>query len=401
MIIHLAFRNLLRNKRRTMTILLTLMMGTGALFLYHGFNNGIMNQYRENTIRSRYGNGHITTSGYGERVYEKPWEHWIENWTEIESFLKEDKRVQYVFPRLSFFALLTNGAITVSGAGQGIIPERENEFFTALNVDIGTMLDETSDGAIVGIGLARSLDLKVGDRLTILANTIYGSLNGIDVTVKGIFHTGAKEFDDRVFRIPLRLAQTLLDTTMVETVALGLDRVDSFDDVYKRFKERYTKFDLTRFEILDKIYYQNSIDFLKSQFAFIRLIILVIVVLGIFNTVLIAVYERKQEIGNLRANGESKGSVMRLLITEGALYGIIGSLLGIIIAYLICATVIRNGMPMPPGPGITRQFMVKVELDSLYAINTVFLGILTTLIGTTLAGLRVVKRPIAELLRSI
>ena len=79
MLLRLALRNLLRNVRRTVALVVTVAIGTGSLFIFHGFNTGIMNQYRDNTVHARFGHGQIQTRGYGERVYERPWEHWIEH----------------------------------------------------------------------------------------------------------------------------------------------------------------------------------------------------------------------------------------------------------------------------------------------------------------------------------
>ena len=73
-------------------------------------------------------------------------------------------------------------------------------------------------------------------------------------------------------------------------------------------------------------------DWLNAQFGVIQIIIVTIVVLGIFNTVSTGVLERKQEIGTLRANGESRYDVMRLLCLEGLALGVLGAALGIIVA---------------------------------------------------------------------
>src|SRR5689334_899720 len=125
MMLLVAFRNLCRNRRRTLAIILTVALGMGALFCLDGFNQGIMNEYRDNTIHARYGNGQINTSGYRGKVYEKPWEHWITNWDDLRNFLEKQPAVKRIFPRVSFFALLTNGKITVSGLGQGIDGKEE------------------------------------------------------------------------------------------------------------------------------------------------------------------------------------------------------------------------------------------------------------------------------------
>lgn len=396
----MAFRNLFRNIRRTIAVILTVALGTGALFLFDGFNHGILNQYRDNTIHAHYGHGQINLMGYREKVYEKPWEHWITNYDALHSFLKKQPGVEYVFPRVSFFALLTNGKITVSGFGQGVDGQSESKFFNALNVISGETLSDQPEGILLGRGLARALDVKPGDMVTVLANTIYGTLNGVDLVVTGIFHTGSQDFDDRIFRIPLKQAHLLLDTDRIESVALGLKSLDSWKPVSEAVEKQFPEMETTPFAVLDEVYYQHSVDWLKSQFKVIQIIILTIVLLGIFNSVSTSILERKQEIGNLRANGESIADIMKLLACEGVALGIIGSIVGIALSILITETILRHGILMPPAPGLTRQFHVMIEPRAGMALYTFIMGVATALVATVIAGIRVARMPIGDALRS-
>lgn len=405
MIYQLAFRNLFRNPRRTAAVLITVATGSASIFLFHGFNAGIMNQYRENTIHSRYGHGQINEKGYREKVFEKPWEHWMKDTQALETRLKSLPGVQYLFPRVEFFALLSNGRTNISGRGQGIDGVQESKFFNTLNVETGRLLTDESEGILLGKGLARALDVKPGDRVTVLANTIRGTMNGVDLTVTGIFHTGSKDFDDVVFRIPLKQAHVLLDTDQIETLTLGLDPLhdtpENWKNVENTIAQEFQNLEATSFAVLDKVYYQHSVDWLGSQFAVIQMIILTIVILGIFNTVSTGVFERKQEIGNLRANGESSGDVLLLLMGEGISMGVFGALMGLLIAYLMNAILLRNGILMPPAPGITRQFHVRIEPQWMQALVAFVLGAVTAALGTFLAALKVINLKISDLLRSV
>jgi putative ABC transport system permease protein len=400
MVLALAWRNCVRNYRRSLAVILTVGVGAGALFTFNGFNTGIMNQYRANTIRSRFGHGQVNLAGYRGQVFEKPWEHWIENPETVIAKMRDIPGVTHVFPRLEFYALLTNGSTTLSGRGQGIDGAAEASFFTALNIEQGQMLTGQPDGVMLGQGLARSLRLKVGDRVTVLGNTIYGSINGVDLTVVGIFHTGAKEFDDRVFRLPLAHAQKLLDTPKVESIAVGLRSIEDWEPFAKAVAPEGSGLEAVPFAVLDKVYYQNAVDWLGSQFRVIRLVILFIVVLGIFNTVSTGVLERKREVGNLRANGEATRDVMALFLAEGALLGVGGALFGIAFAYLANVTIMSKGILMPPSPGLTRQYHVLIELQAWNAFEVFLLGSLCALIGTFLAAYKVSRMPIGEALRS-
>jgi putative ABC transport system permease protein len=385
-----ALRNLLRNVRRTLAVLLTVAVGTASLFLFHGFNAGIMNQYRDNTIRARY----------GHRAFDKPWEHWIAYGPGLRDEIARAPGVREVFPRVTFAGILTNGRVDVSGVGQGIDGEAEARFFTTLNVVDGAPLGAEPDGIVLGQGLARALDVRPGDRVTVLASTLRGTMNGVDLTVTGVFHTGAKEFDDSVFRVPLAQAQALLDTDRVETIALGLRALDDWDAAASAIVAAHPDLEATSFAKLDEVYYQHSVDWLKAQFGVIQIIILTIVLLGIFNTISTAVLERKQEIGDLRANGESSLDVLALLALEGALLGVLGALLGLALGLAVVHGVIPHGIVMPAAPGITRQFAVRIELQPSMALATFAMGTCAALVATVLAALRVARLPIGEALRA-
>ena len=401
MLIVVALRNLLRNPRRTFAVLLTVAVGVGSIFIFDGFYTGIMNQYRENAIHAAYGHGQVNTNGYRLKVFEKPWEHWIDDADKVTKELSAIDGVTQVFPRVEFFALLTNGRVTVSGRGQGVVGKDEAGFFNTLNVEEGVTLSDQPDGILLGRGLARALDVKPGDRVTVLGNTIHGSINGLDLVMTGYFHTGSRETDDVLFRIQLDQAQLLLDTKRVETIALGLRHLDDWDPVAAQIDQRFPNLESAPFAELDKVYYQHSVDWLKSQFAIIQIIILTIVLLGILNTVATAILDRKQEIGNLRANGESFGDVMKMLALEGVALGVLGAAFGLLIALVVVFGFLRNGILMPAAPGLTRQFHVFIELQPPMAGWTFVMGIVTASVGTTLAGWRVARMSIGEALRSV
>ena len=401
MLIRLALRNLLRNPRRTAAVLLTIAVGTGSLFIFHGFNTGIMNQYRDNSIHARFGHGQVNTRGYRDQVFERPWEHWINDWRGVESRLRRVPGVEFVFPRLGFAALLTNGQVTVAGRGEAIDGAVESKFFTTLNVIEGRTLGGEPDGILLGRGLALALDAHPGGQLAVMAQDVHGTMSRATLTVVGVFHTGSREIDDGLFRIPLVQGQALLGTDRVELIALGLRAVDDWDAVQRVIDTEFPDLEAAPFAVLDKVYYQHSVDWLAAQFAVIRLIILGIVVLGIFNTVSNSVLERKQEIGNLRANGESMAEVMLLLALEGAALGLLGGALGILLALGLDFAFLREGILMPPAPGLTRQFHVLIEFQPAMAVIAFLLGAGATLIATVLAGVRVVRMPIGEALRAV
>ena len=401
MVLFLSFMNLFRNYRRTLAILLTIALGTGVLFSFKGFINGVLNQYRESTIHAHYGHGQIHTKNYRESVYAEPWKHWIGNREEIEKFLIEQKAVTHIFPRNHFPALLKHGNVTVSGFGHGILAEKEAGFFNRLNIEIGAPLTTQQKGILLGKGLAKALNVNPGDKVILLVSAIDGVMSEAEFIVSGIFHTGSLDFDGRIFRVQLAEAQALLKTKDIELISLGLRSHTDWDSFAEVFEKAFPQLEATSFNVLDKVYYQHSVDWLNAQFKVIQIIILSIVILGIFNSVSASILERKQEIGNFRANGESVIDIMKLITLEGIFLGILGSCLGLAIAFVAMKAFLDHGILMPPGPGLTRPFYICFHFEWPMVFSTLGLSAGAAIFASVLAGLRVAKMPIAKALRAI
>lgn len=383
-----------------MAILCTIALGTGALFSFDGFIHGVLEELRYTTIHANYGFGQIHTRGYRGNVFEEPTKHWISHGQPLQDFLYEIDGVEYVFPRVGFSALLKHGNITVGGAGQGVHAEEEAKFFHTLNIEEGEALTVESNGMVLGHGLARALKLKPGDEVMVIATSTKGVINKDKFVVTGIFYTGSVHFDSRAFRIQLPAAQKLLKTSRIESISLGLRDLSDWDFVESQVEAYFPDLEATPFHVLDKINYQHSVDWLKAQFNVVQIIILSIVLLGIFNSLSASILERKQEIGNLRANGESVFQVMRLIITEGFLLAVFGSLLGSATAYSLLMLFVNKGLLMPPGPGQTRQFLVTFSFTWSMVFFSLLLSSIAAIFASFLAGIKVAKMSIAKSLRA-
>lgn len=393
----IAYRNLFRNSRRTVASLLMVSFGAGGLMIYQGFNRGITNQYRENRIHVRYGHGELFPKGYREKVSEKPWTRWFENPEVIEKSLRSIPKVIDVYPRVTFYSLLQKGEITLAGVGEGVVPEKENRFFDRLNFEEGSPLKGPGE-VILGKGLARSLSANVGDRITLLSQTVNSQMNGADVEVVGIFHTGSKDFDDSAFRVELTDAQSLLDTKRVEHFAIQTEGVEVWPEVEAEAHRILPEYDIVPFDELDAVFYRNSVNFLNSQFQFIRMILLVIVGLGIFNMISVGLMERSSEVGALRANGEPRSRLLKIFLMENLYIGIFGGCLGIAIATVLNATLLAEGIPMPPGPGITRQFMVWIEIAPSHYVQALVLPAVTTVLASIYPIVKLLRASVPSLL---
>ena len=130
------------------------------------------------------------------------------------------------------------------------------------------------------------------------------------------------------------------------------------------------------------------------------IIIYMLVILAIINSISTSIIERYQELGNLRANGESKFDLFKTLMLESSILGLAGSAIGIIIALTISNFFLKSGILMPPPPSLSLPIRVFIPFSFKMILISVFFGIITSLLATLVASIQAIKIPIVNLLRS-
>lgn len=398
-ILYIAWRNLFRNPRRTIASLLTVSLGAGCLTIYQGFNNGMTNRYRENRIRVQYGHAQLYPKNYRSQAIEEPWKVWFTDPVIIEQKLKSVKNVIEVYPRITVFSIIQKGGISLTGKGEGVNAQRENSFFDHLNFENGKSLAGPGE-IILGKGLAAGLGAKENDTVTLLSQTVSGQMNGADFVVSGIFHTGIKDFDDTMFRIDLKDAQSLLATDRVEYFSLQTTGVQDWESVRMGVEASLPDYEIVSFDELDSAFYGNAVRFLNSQFQFIRFILLLLVGLGIFNMISVGLLERAPEVGALRANGEPRSRLFKIYLIESGMIGFLGGMIGLTLAWITVHTFLVGGISMPPAPATTRWLLVLIEILPEHYLQALSLAVCTTLLASLMPIVRLMRSSIPKLLSS-
>src|SRR4030066_672521 len=166
MYIKLAFKNIFRNKARTLITLGAISFGCISLIITGGFMEDSFSQMREGYIRGFLGHIQIYKEGYLDKGASKPFDYMIPAPEKVMGSVKALEHVRIVTPRLEFSGLLSNGDTTVSFIGQGIDPEAENEISTAFSLEDGEKLAAGDEYQIMlGKGLAKGVGSKSGDPL--------------------------------------------------------------------------------------------------------------------------------------------------------------------------------------------------------------------------------------------
>lgn len=394
-----AWRNVTRHHRRSIIAGSALASACFGLIFLQSFFAGLFDVHAQNTIHSRFGHGQITTKGYWNQAFEKASDHWITNADELIADLRKMPEVSNVFPRTQFFALLSNGSTNIAARGQGIKGDIEANFFNKMNFVEGGPLAQKSDGIVIGIGIAKALGVKIGDRVTVLAQTEQGTLNAIDTVLSGIFHVGMKEADDMLFQIQLDQAQILLQSYKIESIAIGLKNDDDWQIFADQVTQKHPQLEALSVFVLDQAWADNGRKFLGALMRVFQLIITGMIIMAVYGTSSQLVLERRREIGMLRANGESRTDVLQLFLSENLIIGISASIFALILI-LLTQAIAHEGFILPPTPGTNRELPVPLLLHYGDVIASLAVAISASLIACFTASWRGISCRITEALRT-
>jgi putative ABC transport system permease protein len=364
--LQLAFRNVFRNRRRTIMTLMMVGGGVAGLLMAGGFFAFMINGLREHTIQEGLGHLQIFTAEHFKRDEVRVLDTGIDNWKQVASTVRTGPHVRGVAPRIDFYGMVSNGSKSSVFVGSAVDPVAESSLGFAPRLTSGRDLNPRPDGevdALIGAGLAKAMNVKVGDGLTVLAVTSDGALNGVDVQIAGIVKTGYDEMDARYLRITLVSAQRLLQSDRVTNLVVGLDDTANTDAAAAALAPRLQG--LAQPMVLKKwidlaTYYLQVRNMFSGIFVFLGLIVFFMVLMASVNTLLMAMFERTREIGTMLAMGTPRIWIVALFMVEATLTGILGAIAGVVGGNLLASAVNASGLHMPPPPGLTVPILFHV-----------------------------------------
>lgn len=405
----LAFRNVFRNRVRSLITLAAIAFGCISLIIAGGFFEDTFMQMREAYIHGHLGHIQVYKKGYLEKGNTRPFDYMIEHPEKVKELIASVDHVKFITPRISFSGLLSTGENTVSVISQGVDPIGEKTIGIIEGASAGVAIEAgenlSSDdmyNVVIGTGLAKAMGSKVGDFIILVSNTVGGALNALDMKVKGVFFTASKEFDDRALRMPITAAQALLRTDGVQTLVVLLDKTEHTDTVKNSlmdlFKNKNLDLELKPwYEMAD--FYNKTVELYGRQFFVLKLIIAIIVVLSIFNTINMSVWERAREIGTIMALGSKRYEVLKLFLLEGLILGILGGLLGIIVGTGLAYVISFIGIPMPPPPGANINWVAHIRVVPKLLFSSFLIALISSLLSSFYPAFKASRLVIADALR--
>lgn len=405
----LALRNLMRNRRRSLTTLLAMTIGACAVLLFGGYSTNI-NYGLQTDYVQRSGHLQIQHKDYFLYGNGNPAAYGIERYQQVIHAVRNDPilkpMLKVVTPTMQLGGIAGNFGAGVSRTvqGVGVVVEEQNKMrewndynFDMVRPPLG-LTGTKSDAAVIGTGVARVLQLcgplKVGHceqaqqmekkggadtpadiaslsaleaapakagsdtRIEMLAANAHGAPNVAALQVVKAEDQGIKELDDIYVALHLEQAQRLVygnDTPRATAVVVQLEHTSQMPAAKARlhqlmdstFAGKYL--DILEFATLNPFYGQAT-NMFGAIFGFISLLIGAIVLFTVGNTMSMAVVERTVEIGTLRAMGLRHGGIRRLFVCEGVMLGTIGAVIGVATALLAAYAINNSGFTWtPPG----------------------------------------------------
>jgi putative ABC transport system permease protein len=344
-LIKIAFRNLYRQKRRTLLTIAIISVGVVAVLLFSALSDAFKNMMIGQITDSMLGHIQVHRKGYVSSLDNLPLDKTVneKQMKKIEDILSKTPQIEAYSKRILMGGMLSNYMETTNIKVAGIDPEDESTVtpLMASRVKKGNMLKK---GEILLPELVtKGMNLKVGQGIVLIVNNADGSVNGQNLKIAGIIESVVGPTGKYGY-IHIEDAETILRMSepQYSEIAIRLKKVKDLKLVMKQLstsiagiKSGQDKpvFEVHSWEKLSPFYsIARMIDLMAM---FIKVILVAIVLISILNVMIMAVYERINEIGTLAAIGTLPGKIRSMFLLEGLFLGFFGSLVGSLLGAIL------------------------------------------------------------------
>lgn len=405
-LLKLSFLNLFRYHKRTLITASALAYGILMFIFIDSFMAGANEESFRNYRIHDTGDGQVLAAGWWENRDEVSLDYVIEDRAALETALEQ---VDAFTPHLDFpadFLFYRSDGFVEDGDLPVVV--RAIDTVTAPHIfaqygDIvdGRMLEPDEYGILLGSWFANKLGASPGAPVLLQVKTRYGSTDVIELEVTGIIHSGDSSLNRKAIYIPLAIADEYLEMdggVTGYTVLAGNKELEALSSGLD---------DSVRFLSFNDLTYDfQSMAAMSDNFIVIIIfLIFIIASVGVSNTMMMGIYERKYEVGMMRSLGMTDREIMRSLILEAMGIGVLGLSIGIALAIPLNIFLVNHG--------IDYGFMLK-DFDVGYRTTGVLHGkwkagsfIYSALVGICVSGImavlparRILKKPISDNLRT-
>lgn len=387
-LVTIALRNLMRNRRRTIITLTAIALGLGALLFLRNFMYGAQSQMVHNLVSTLTSDIQIIPQAQ-ENIYNINGA--IEDPAPILELLARDPRLRGYAPEIVGAGLIAGATESMATFIVGLDPERERQMGnTPPPLVSGRMLTSQDRAAmIMGEPMREILGVHVGDTVVLTGQDYYGALAGGRYTLIGTFETGNDQLDNGNVLVSLADARSLLSFgERASKILINVQPGQNLNTVAATLRQQIdtpTLSVMTWEQLIPMV--AQMIEFQNGMIFVVVLVILIIVTAGILNTLLMSVTERTPEFGLMMALGTPPSYVIRLVMLEAALLVGFGAAMGVMLGTGATLLVGHYGVDLSHFTSALSNLMigsrVYPKVDGSYL--GLFVGIILT--GTLLVSL--------------
>jgi len=329
----IAYRDLARNRRRSLLTLVAVALGVAMLVTLTGLYAGLMEDSIENNIRLQTGHLQVRDDSYDQDKVSLAWEDLLDNSQEVAAQVQAIEGVRVASPVLWASGIVSTREESVGVRVFGIDPLSDLHKSVRDGLVAGEYIQpDDRSGILLGRRLAESMGVSVGDQVSLLVNTSNQQADEAAFTVRGLYHTGVPTYDDITVLLPLSKAQTFTRTEGRASAIIALlenrERAEAIAGALSTPGLALLTWREMNQVILQAVETSMGITYLMY------LIVLAVVAVVIANTLLMSVFERVREMGILAALGMKGRQIMAMFLLEAGTLGLIGVALGLLLGSL-------------------------------------------------------------------
>ncbi len=390
--IKLAWRNMWRNKRRTLIATIAIILSMIILIFFQAFLDGMDQSIYGNTVRLYGGNVLIHAPGYREKATRLPMLP-VANVDEVLAAMRDQPNVLAASRRINTGGLVSNRDASQAVNITAIEPQIEASISLAAEnlVDGRFLQPDDGDNIVIGRALAEHLNVSVGDRVSLLGRRQDESMRSRSMTVVGIFDLGLGDAEKSLMYMNLPTAQQLYNLRgQVTEVAVVMEKLGQEDKLIDTVAPQFPNHEV------DSIYtlrpeFGEALDIDRTIGIMMGGILLLMAGIGILNLMLMAVYERTREMGVLAALGLKGRQIMSLFLMEGAFIGLVGAIIGCLIGWGLVTWLGSTGIDFSAAysdlgdAGELYALMGTVLYPAISASTVIVYGIAAVIVGALAA----------------
>ena len=349
-IFKLAARNLLRYKRRTFLTSILITLGVTSVLIFISVSGSFKAMMIGQVTDSMLGHLQVHCKGYLSSIDSLPLSLNLngKQIARVKEILDKNDAVKAYSMRIKLGAMFSNFAETTNVRLNAVNPEQEIQTVPML---ADRIIKGEKDGLLekgeilVPELIAKGMKVKIGDTIVLVATNKDGSVNGQPFVVRGILEgiSGPGGRDGFIHLDDARALLRIKDREISE-IAIRLKDMDQMNEVFDELKDQLGSFknkmdkpvfELHTWEKLSPFF--NIARMIDLMTFFIKIMLVAIVLVSIMNVMIMAVYERINEIGTMAAIGTQPGKILSLFLVEGFLLGVVGALIGVVISLITIA----------------------------------------------------------------